>query len=127
VTAVEFEKLREQLLHEEFCMIFLLIDVPQDKLMAYQHTKRSSFFTHKGVDKLSGARSLATHLGLDLMHCLGAGDTEMDVFLNGTGLAVLVGNNELEFRGQLQTIKLKNALELGALLFQLVEIQRAVQ
>lgn len=127
ITAVEFDKLREQLLQEEFCMIFLLIDLPQDKLMAYQHTKRSSFFTHKGVDKLSGARSIAAHLGVDLTHSLGAGDTEMDNFLNGTGLAVLVGNNELEFRGQLQTIKLKNSLELGALLFQLVEIQRALK
>ncbi len=127
VTAVEFDKLREQLLQEEFCMIFLLIDIPQDKLMAYQHTKRSSFFTHKGIDKLSGARSIASHLGIDLTHSLGAGDTEMDCFLNGTGLAVLVGNNELEFRGHFQTIKLKNSFELGALLFQLVEIQRALQ
>lgn len=127
VTAVEFDKLREQLLQEEFCMIFLLIDIPQDKLMAYQHTKRSSFFTHKGVDKLFGAQSIASHLGIDLTHSLGAGDTEMDCFLRGTGLAVLVGNNELEFRGQLQTIRLKNSFELGALLFQLVELQRALQ
>ena len=27
--------------------------------MAYQHTKRSNFFTHKGVDKLFGARTMA--------------------------------------------------------------------
>ncbi|MEJ7680255.1 MAG: hypothetical protein WKG06_20855 [Segetibacter sp.] len=40
-------------------MIFLLIDIPQDKLMAYQHTKKSSFFTHKDVDKLSGAEHIA--------------------------------------------------------------------
>lgn len=127
VTAVEFDKLREQLLHEEFCMIFLLIDIPQDKLMAYQHTKRSSFFTHKGVDKLFGARQLANHLGIDMAHSLGAGDTEMDTFLAGVGLAVMVGNQDLEFRGQVQTIKLKNSAELGTLLFQLVEMQRALQ
>ncbi len=126
VTAVEFAKWRQQLLQEEFCMIFLLINLPQDQLMAYQHTKRSNFFTHKGVDKLSGARSIATHLGVDLLHSVGAGDTEMDCFLSGTGLAVLVGNNELEFRGQLQTIKLKNSFELGSLLFQMVEMQRAL-
>lgn len=127
VTAVEFDKLREQLLHEEFCMIFLLIDIPQDKLMAYQHTKRSSFFTHKNVDKLFGARQLARYLGIDLTHSLGAGDTEMDTFLSGVGLAVIVGNHDLEFRGQVQTIKLKNSAELGTLLFQLAGMQRAIQ
>jgi hydroxymethylpyrimidine pyrophosphatase-like HAD family hydrolase len=127
VTAVEFAKLREQLLQEEICMIFLLLDVPEDTLMAYQHTKRSNFFTHKGIDKLSGAITLAAHLGIDLQHSLGAGDTEMDRFLNGVGLAVLVGNETLEFQGLLQTIKLKSALELGALLFRLVEIQKELQ
>src|SRR5688500_6836058 len=55
VTAVEFPKLQEQMLAEEICMIFLLIDAPEDQLMAYQHTKRSNFITHKGVDKLFGA------------------------------------------------------------------------
>ncbi len=56
VTAVEFEKLQEQMCAEDVCMIFLLIDAPEDQLMAYQHTKRSNFITHKGVDKLFGAR-----------------------------------------------------------------------
>ena len=51
VTAVELEKLREQLHAEEICMIFLLIEIPQDQLMAYQHTNRNNFFTRKGVDK----------------------------------------------------------------------------
>jgi len=45
------DSLNAELLKEEICMIFLLVDIPQDKLMAYQHTKRSNFFTHNGVDK----------------------------------------------------------------------------
>src|SRR5262249_26350580 len=44
VTAVEFSKLRDQMLAEDVCMIFLLIDAPQDQLMAYQHARQSNFF-----------------------------------------------------------------------------------
>src|SRR5688572_2092901 len=116
VTAIEFEKLRLQLKREEICMMFLLINVAEDELMAYQHTKRSNFFTSSGIDKLSGARELARHLGVDLTHSIGAGDTEMDQFLKGVGLAVLVGNQALAFRGLHHTIKLQNVMELGALL-----------
>jgi hydroxymethylpyrimidine pyrophosphatase-like HAD family hydrolase len=124
VSAVEFGKLRDQLHAEPICMLFLLIDVPRDRLMAYQHTRRSNFVTHEGVDKLSGAREIAARIGFDLPHSLGAGDTEMDTFLNGIGLAVLVGNAELEFRGALQTIRLPGVAELGELLFRLARIQR---
>jgi hydroxymethylpyrimidine pyrophosphatase-like HAD family hydrolase len=124
VTAVEFPKLRDQMLAQDICMIFLLIDAPEDKLMAYQHTKRSSFFTHKGVDKLFGSQRLAAHLGVDLTHSVGAGDTEMDRFLSGVGLALVVGNLNLDYRGLLQTIKLKNSFELGELLFRFAALHR---
>jgi hydroxymethylpyrimidine pyrophosphatase-like HAD family hydrolase len=124
VTAVEFAKLREQMRAEEICMIFLLINAPQDRLMAYQHTKRSNFFTRRGVDKLFGAQAIATRLGIDLAHSIGAGDAETDRFLNGVGLAILVGNHDLEFRGSFQTLKLKNQFELGDLLFRLADLQR---
>jgi len=124
VTAIEFEKLQRQLLSEEICMIFILINIAEDKLMAYQHTKRSSFFTTAGVDKLHGARMIAEHLGVNLAHSLGAGDTEMDRFLNGVGLALMVGEQSLPFRGILQTIKLRTVLELGTVLFRLTEIQK---
>jgi hydroxymethylpyrimidine pyrophosphatase-like HAD family hydrolase len=127
VTAVEFAKLRDQMLAEELCMVFLLVNVPQDKLMAYQHTKRGNFFTRQGVDKLYGAQSIAAKLNIDLQHSLGAGDTEMDNFLKGVGLAVIVGRRNLDFRGSLQTIKLKNSFELGDLLFRLAEIQRELR
>ena len=122
VTAVEFEKLKDQLLAEEICMIFLLVDVPEDQLMAYQHTKRSNFFTHKGVDKLFGARIMAETLTCDLQDSLGAGDAEFDNFLTGVGFAVLVGNHNLPFKGVVETIKLDNSLELGAVLFRAAEL-----
>src|SRR5215211_889012 len=122
VTAVEFSILRDQLALEEICMIFLLIDVPEDQLMAYQHTKRSNFITHKGVDKLFGARAMANFLQSDLHESLGAGDTELDSFLAGVGLALLVGGIELPFRGLVDTIKLKDSLELGAVLFRAAEL-----
>jgi hydroxymethylpyrimidine pyrophosphatase-like HAD family hydrolase len=122
VTAVEFPKLQEQMLAEDICMIFLLIDVPEDQLMAYQHTKRSNFITHKGVDKLFGARAMADFLHSDLDESLGAGDTELDNFLAGVGFALLVGPIELPFRGLVDTIKLRDSLELGAVLFRAAEL-----
>ncbi len=122
VTAVEFPKLEEQMLSEDICMIFLLIDAPEDQLMAYQHTKRSNFITHKGVDKLFGSRAMAEILQCDLPDSLGAGDTELDNFLNDVGLALIVGNNELKFNGVVDTIRLKNSHELGGLLFRAAEL-----
>jgi hydroxymethylpyrimidine pyrophosphatase-like HAD family hydrolase len=122
VTAVEFPKLQEQMLAEELCMIFLLINAPEDQLMAYQHTKSSNFITHKDVDKLSGARAMAQFLNCDLRQSLGAGDTELDTFLKGVGLALIVGNQDLSFRGVVDTIKLKDSLELGAVLFRTAEL-----
>lgn len=122
VTAVEFAKLRDQMLAEDICMIFLLIDAPEDQLMAYQHTRRSNFITHKGVDKLFGAHAMADMLNCDLKDSIGAGDTELDSFLSGVGLAVIVGNNQLSFKGLTETIKLNSSFELGALLFRAAEL-----
>lgn len=119
VTAVEIEKLGEQLHAEEICMIFLLIERPADDLMAYQHSRPSSFFTAKGVDKLTGAKQAAEVLGFSLRDSLGAGDTPMDNFLAGVGLAVQVGHRELEFRGISATVRVKDSLELGSILFQI--------
>src|SRR5688572_17181249 len=122
VTAVEFSKLQEQMLAEEICMIFLLIDAPEDQLMAYQHTKRSNFITHKGVDKLFGASVMSDFFKSDLRDSLGAGDTELDTFLQGVGLALVVGHNPLNFHGLIDTIKLNNSFELGMLLFRAAEL-----
>lgn len=117
VIAVEPDKLAELLHAEEICMIFLLIERPADDLMAYQHSRPSNFFTIKGVDKLSGTAVLAEMIGFDLKTSIGAGDTPMDKFLDGVGLAVHVGPHELEFRGSFDTVRVANSFELGDLLF----------
>lgn len=124
VTAVELETLRTELHAEELCMIFLLIERPADELMAYQHSRPSSFFTAAGVDKLSGTRRIANHLGIDLAHSIGAGDTPMDIFLDGVGLAVQVGRRDLPFRGLHSTVKLDGIFDLGDLLFKTASVQK---
>ena len=126
VTAVTLEKLRLQLHSEQICMIFLLVDAPEEQLMAYQHAQRSSFFTRPGVDKLSGARALAAKLGFDLDHSMGAGDREMDRFLAGVGLAVLVGGLPLPFEGARGTVRLKDSMELGDFLSRAAEMLRSM-
>jgi hypothetical protein len=123
VTAVEFKRLRQQLSKEEICMIFLTIDTPEERLMAYQHSKRSQFFARAGVDKLSGARVMASHLDVDLLSSLGAGDTDMDRFLSGTGCAVIVGNDDLAYRGVRETIRVRDSRAFGDLLHRLAELQ----
>ena len=122
----ELSQLEDELKRQDICMIFLLIDIPQDKLMAYQHTKKSSFFTHTGVDKRSGSEHIAEHLGFELNHSLGAGDSEMDTFLTAVGQAVHVGNPYLKYEGLLPSIRLESSKELGDLLFQLAAMQRTV-
>jgi len=123
VTAVELAKLQEQLHKDELCMIFLLIERSTDDLMAYQHSKPSSFFTTKGVDKLTGTQAAADYIGFEMPASLGAGDTAMDVFLNGVGMAVQVGGRELGFRGLHSTIRVSSSFELGDVLFRLAGIQ----
>lgn len=122
VWSAPLEALRARLLADDICMIFLLIDVPQDRLMAYQHTKRSNFITHVGVDKLHGAQQMAERLGFELDRCVGAGDAELDVFLNGVGLAVLVGNANLDLRGRHTTLRVADSFEFGGLLFSLADV-----
>ena len=98
------------------CMIFLLIDAPQDRLMAYQHTESTRFVTHVGVDKRHGADALAQHLGIDLAASIGAGDASADTFLNAVGLAVIVGNQDLKFRGRQGTVRVPSPADFGDLL-----------
>jgi hydroxymethylpyrimidine pyrophosphatase-like HAD family hydrolase len=116
--------LREILHAQEVCMMLLLVNVEEDRLMAYQHAKRSNFVTHKGIDKLSGTRTLANLLNIDLAQAVGAGDSPMDSFLKGVGLAVQVGGHDTEYKGLLATIKVDDSLEFGAVLFRLSQLQR---
>jgi len=126
VFSSSLENLQSDLHDQELCMIFLLIDVPQDRLMAYQHTKRNNFFTHKGIDKDFGAQQIANHLQFELKHSIGAGDSEMDSFLQSVGLAIHVGNPLLSYEGLLPPIKVKNSSEFGEILFELAAMQRNV-
>jgi hydroxymethylpyrimidine pyrophosphatase-like HAD family hydrolase len=122
VMSSSVEALRDELHALDICMIFLLINAEEDQLMAYQHAKRSNFVTHKHIDKLSGLEELARHLGLDLAHAVGAGDTPMDSFLKGVGLAVHVGELGLEYKGLMGTVKVRDSLELGGLFTRLADL-----
>ena len=123
VESMAVEELRSSLMSQDICMIFLLIEAPEDRLMAYQHIKRSSFVTRRGVDKLFGARAVAERLGIDLRSSVGCGDTPMDSFLAGVGLAIHVGPLDLEYKGLVRTIKIESSIELGKLLFRLGQLQ----
>ncbi len=126
VISTSAEELRQQLLSKSICMIFLLLEVPADKLMAYQHTHNSNFITHKNVDKLYGMKQMAALAGFELQHSIGAGDSSMDTFLDGVGLSVHVGNGRLPFKGLYDTLKLPGYVEYGDLLFQFASMQRTV-
>jgi hydroxymethylpyrimidine pyrophosphatase-like HAD family hydrolase len=113
------DALQERLLGEDTCMIFLLVDIPQDHLMAYQHTRRESFVTRTGVNKRSGAQAIARALQISLEDSVGAGDTELDIFLDAVGLSVHVGHPSLPFRGHRDTLRIPDSMSLGLLLFRL--------
>ena len=119
--------LREILLEQDVCMILLLVEVPEDQRMAYQQgANPTRFVTRAGVDKLFGAKAVADRLGFDLAHSVGAGDTPMDTFLSGCGLAVHVGPLDLEYKGRIETIRIGNSQELGKLLYRLAEFRNSM-
>jgi hydroxymethylpyrimidine pyrophosphatase-like HAD family hydrolase len=113
VTSSTFDELTAELHSKEICMMSLFIDRPEDTLMAYQHSRRNSFFTRRGVDKAFGLREMAKRLKISLPDSVGAGDTEMDSFLNEVGLAVVVGRSPLSFKGKFDTARVASPPELG--------------
>ena len=110
------DALRDALLAEPLCMMFLLIDAPEDRLMAYQHTQRNAFFTHAGISKRTGAEAIAKRLGIDLSASIGAGDAPPDDFLSAMGFAVIVGHNDIDHRGLRYTVRVDTIAALGELL-----------
>lgn len=113
----------------EACMIFVLVNEPKDKLMAYQHNEPASFINRAGVDKSFGLAGFASILGVSLPDSMGAGNTSMDNFLASVGLAVVVGSEKLEHRGLRETIAVHDPIELGELMIDLaamVQGQRLV-
>jgi len=111
--------LQERLVAAPVCMIFLLIDAPHDRLMAYQHTQKARFVTHQGVDKRHGAEALARHLGVSLPDSVGAGDAETDSFLAAVGFAVIVGNQNLDYKGLAHTVRVADPAAFGDMLIKL--------
>jgi hypothetical protein len=124
VHAGSLDALRAELESEDFCMMFLLVEETEDRLMAYQHIRPANFITAEGVDKLSGWRWTARWLGLEGRNCAAAGDTQMDNFLQDAGLAIRVGSLPLPYRGRIATIEVIDSRDLGALLFDLAELGR---
>lgn len=123
VISIPLNELENELLKNPVCMLLILVDIPGDKLMAYQHTKRSHFVTHQGVDKLYGAGKIAALLSFDLEHSIGAGDTDMDNFLKAVGLSVHIGKKNLPFEGVRDTLRLRDFIEYGDLLYQFAGLQ----
>jgi hypothetical protein len=117
------EQLDRYLRSHGACMLSILADVPEDGRMAYQHGNPTQFVTHKGIDKLAGARLAAERLGFALEHSVGAGDTRMDNFLSGVGLSLHVGQVELPFQGRFDTIRLPEPAAMGDVLFELSGLQ----
>jgi hydroxymethylpyrimidine pyrophosphatase-like HAD family hydrolase len=126
VMSIPLDELAAELLANPVCMLLLLVDIPGDKLMAYQHTRRSHFITHHGVDKLFGAQKMADLLNVDLHHSIGAGDTDMDNFLKAVGLSIHVGNPNLAFKGTSDTLRLGDFVEFGDLLHRLAKMQTSM-
>jgi hydroxymethylpyrimidine pyrophosphatase-like HAD family hydrolase len=124
VVSIPIDALAERLHSEDICMLALIVDVPQDQRMVYQHTQRTSFVTRRDVDKLFGARAIASHVGVSLVDSIGAGDTELDTFLAGVGLSLIVGNANVDFKGRVETLRLADSLELGKVLFELARLMR---
>ena len=116
VFSSSIDELSAELLRREICMTSLFIDHPQDRLMAYQHSKRNSFFTGKGINKATGLCAMAEYLKLSAIDALGAGDTEMDTFLSEVGCAVIVGEGKLPFRGRRETLRVETPVELGEMI-----------
>jgi hypothetical protein len=110
------DALEAELLASPMCLLFLQVDAPRDRLMAYQHTEISRFVTRTGVDKRHGAQALAARLGVSLADSIGAGDAPADCFLDACGLAVIVGEGALTFRGRRDTVRVDHPATFGLLM-----------
>lgn len=127
-------ELRQRMKEAETCMIFQHIDRPKEILRSYLHQDPMSFFTRKAgmrIDKASGMQEWSARNGVSPEDSIGAGDTDMDVFLSKTGLAVIVEEERrlehekrmpLRFRGVHETIWVHDPHETGELILLLAEL-----
>lgn len=123
VRSSSLEELRDSLHREGAIMLSVVADIPDDRRMAYQHANPNRFVSATGVDKLFGAQEAARFLGFDLESSIGCGDTPMDSFLAGVGLAMHVGPMHLEFRGTTDTVRVRDPSELGDALYDLAGME----
>lgn len=121
VVAWPFEQLRNFLEAQDICMLSVLVERPGDTRLAFQHGKPSSFVTRSGVNKRSGSEWLCGALSADTEASIGAGDTELDTFLDGVGIALHVGTLDLAFRGVHDTIRLPDPFAFGDVLSHVVD------
>lgn len=126
VEASSIDRLAAALSETDILMLTLLDDRPGDRRLAFQHASPSRFLTRVGVDKRSGAEWLARRLGVALEASIGAGDTEMDGFLDAVGLGLHVGSRSLPFRGARDTLCLADPFALGEALDVVVRSSPAV-
>jgi hypothetical protein len=113
--ACSIDELEARMLDEETCMAFLLVE-QEARLPMFHAVRPGAFVTRVGVDKLAGAERLARRLSFDLAASVGAGDTPMDSFLAGCGLAVQVGPLEVGHAGRQATLRVPDPAGLGAVL-----------
>jgi hypothetical protein len=122
VVAGKPDGLRQAWTRHEVCMLLLLLDVSQYRLMACQHAERERFLVRAGVDKLHGAHRITESLQVALSDCVGTGDTAMDTFLDGEGLAVTVGEAAPPLNGVSETVRVRDSAQLGRLFHRIAEL-----
>lgn len=115
VHAIPIKDLRNELKDLEVNMILVLKNT-RSELMAYQQVEKNSYVTTHGVNKTTGTIQLAKDLHIDLEGSIGSGDTQLDTFIQVTGLAIQVGPRELTYNGKKATIKVPHPLAYGELL-----------
>jgi len=118
VIAVELSALREEL----FCRDICLLLIPHGETPIHRQQQRRFFHTGGNANKLSGARRMADALGIELEASIGAGDTMMDVFLTGTGLAIRVGAPDLTYEGLAGAIDVADPAGFGATMLTLAAL-----
>jgi len=125
VVTTSLEELLGNMIRDDTCMALVLVDRPRDMLMAYQHKEPSMFLTRDGIDKTFGTKEMAKILGISLPDSAGAGDTRMDRFLSDVGLAIIVGDDDLPYKGIRETLRAHDPIELGQVISNLAEYARS--
>lgn len=120
VMSCGLEELRQKLKKARPCLAATLVD----KHKISEDASPWDYYTWKGIDKATGAREIASMLGISLADSAGAGDSQMDKFLSEVGLAVRVraGKENLAFKGKKETLDVGSSPELGEVMSTLARL-----